>query len=177
MFVLIQGVSTTLQPDIVSNETAAEAWQAMKDCFDKDPQTPILFPSKSVLLKDFKIGQSIIVHTTNFENPWNRLATWSKQATDKKESYLYSTKLSGESEEFEGAVYLASLMDTYRHLYNPLAAREQPNYIDIRDFFISLAAEKSETNEGDKSLFVTNQKTQKTRECTWCRARGFKSDN
>jgi len=47
MFLLIQGVSSTLQPDIVSYETAAEAWQAMKDRFDKEtipPDTPSEIP-------------------------------------------------------------------------------------------------------------------------------------
>ena len=63
-----------------------------------------------------------------------------------------------EFEEFKGAVYLASLMDTHRDLCDTLAAREQREYIDVRDFFLSPAAEKSETKEGDKALFVPNKR-------------------
>ena len=82
-----------------------------------------------------------------------------------------------ESEEFKGAVYLASLMDTHRDLCDTFAAREQRDYVDVRDFFLSQAAEKSETKEGDKALFMPNKRIQKKQECTWCKARGFKFDN
>ena len=82
-----------------------------------------------------------------------------------------------ESEEFKGAVYLASLMDTHWDLCDTLAAREQRDYVDVRDFFLSRAAEKSETREGDKALFVTNRKEHKKRECTWLTAHSFKYDN
>ena len=82
-----------------------------------------------------------------------------------------------ESEEFKGAVYLASLMDTHRDLCDTLAAGEQRDYVDVRDFFLSRAAEKSETREGDKALLAPNRKEYKKRECTWCKARSFKYDN
>ena len=82
-----------------------------------------------------------------------------------------------ESEEFKGAVYLASLMDTHRDLCDTLAAREQRDYVDVRDFFLSRVAEKSETKEGDMRLFVPNKRIQKKQECTWYKARGFKFDN
>ena len=177
MFLLIQGVSSTLQQDIVAYETAAEAWQALKDRFDKETPNTDIISLKNVLLNDFQIGQNIVYHTTNFENAWNRLATRSKQATDKKTSFLYITKLMCESEEFKGAVYLASLMDTHRDLCDTLAAREQRDYVDVRDFFLSRAAEKSETGEGDKALSAQNRKEYKKRECTWCKARSFKYDN
>lgn len=43
MFLLIQSVSTTLQPDIVAHELVAEAWQVRKDQFDKEtPNTDII---------------------------------------------------------------------------------------------------------------------------------------
>ena len=74
MFLLIQGVSSRLQPDIVAYDTAAEAWQAMKDRFDKETPNTDIISRKNVLLNDFKIGQNIVDHTTNFENAWNRLA-------------------------------------------------------------------------------------------------------
>ena len=82
-----------------------------------------------------------------------------------------------ESEKFKGAVYLASLMDTHRDLCDTLAAREQRDYVDVRDFFLCPAAEQSETKEGDKALFVPNKRIPKKQECTWYRARGFKFDN
>ena len=161
MFLLIQGVSSTLQQDIVAYETGAEAWQALKDRFDKETPNTDIISLKNILLTDFQIGQNIVDHNTNFENAWNRLATRSKQATDKKTSFLYITKLMCEFEEFKGAVYLASLMDTHRDLCDTLAAREQCDYVDVRDFFLSRAAEKSETREGDKALFVPNRKEYK----------------
>ena len=68
MFLLIQGVSSTLQPDIVAYDTAAEAWQAMKDRVDKETPNTDLISRKKVLLNDFKIGQNIVDHTTTFEN-------------------------------------------------------------------------------------------------------------
>jgi len=165
MFLLIQGVSSTLQPDIVSYETAAEAWQAMKDRFDKETPNTDIISLKNVLLNDFKIRQNIADHTTNFKNAWNRLATRSKQATDNKKSFLYITRLMCESEEFKGAVYIASLMDTHQDLCNTLAAREQRDYVDVRDFFLSRAAEKAEPKEDDKALFVP-RKDQRKKECT-----------
>ena len=131
MFLLIQGVSSTLQPDIVVYDTAAEAGQAMKDHFDKETPNSDIISLKNVLLNDFKIRQNIVDHTTNFENAWNRLATRSNQATKNEKSFLYITKLMCESEELKGAVYLASLMDTHRDLCDTLAAREQRDYVDV----------------------------------------------
>ena len=177
MFLLMQGVSSTLQPDIVTYDTAAEVWQVMKDHFNKETPNSDIISLKNLLLNDFKIGQNIVYHTTNFENAWNRLATGSKQATKNQKSFLYITKLMCASEEFKGAVYLASLMDTHRDLCDTLAAREQRDYVDVADFFLSRAAEKSETKEGDKALFVPNKWIQKKKECTWCKASGFKFDN
>ena len=145
MFLLIQGVSSTLQPDIVAYDTEAEAWQGMKDRFDKETPNTDIISLKNVLLNNFKIGQNIVDHTTNFENAWNRLVTRSKQATKNEKSFLYITKLMSESEEFQGAVYLALLMDTHRDLCDTLAAWEQRDYVDVRDFFPTGAAEKSET--------------------------------
>ena len=166
MFLLIQGVSSTLQQDIVAYETAAKAWQALKDRFDKETPNTDIVSLKSILLNDFQIGQNIMDHSTNFESAWNRLATRSKQATDKKTSFLYITKLMCESAEFKVAVYLASLMDTHLELCDTLAAREQHDYVDVRDFFLSRAAEKSETREGDKALLVPNRKENKKKEWT-----------
>ena len=178
MFLLIQGVSSTLQPDIVAYETAAEAWPAMKDRFDKETPNTDISSLKNVLLNKFKIGQNIADDTNNFENDWNQLATQSKQAKEsKKGSFHYITRLMCESSEFKGAVYRASLMDTHRDLCDTLAAWEQCDYVDIRDCFLSQATGKSETKEGDKALFVPNKRIQKPRESTWCRARGFKYDN
>ena len=68
MFLLIQGVSSTLQPDIVAYDTAAQAWQAMKDRFDKETPNTDIISLKNVLLNDYKKGQNIVDHTTNFEN-------------------------------------------------------------------------------------------------------------
>ena len=75
MFLLIQEISSTLQQDIVSYETAAEAWQALKDRFNKETPNTDIISLKNVLLNDFQIGQNIVDHTTNFENAWNRLVT------------------------------------------------------------------------------------------------------
>ena len=122
MILLIQGVSSTLQPDIVAYDTAAETWQVMKYRFDKETPHTDIISLKNILLNDFKIGQNIVDHTTNFENAWNRLATRSKQATKNQKSFLYITKLMCESEEFNGAVYLPSLMDTHRDLCDTLTA-------------------------------------------------------
>ena len=163
MFLLIQAVSSTLQPDIVAYDTAAEAWQAIKDHFDKETPNTDIISLKNVLLNDFNIGQNIVDHTTNFENAWNRLALRSKQVTKKEKSFFYITKLMCESEEFKGAGYFASLMNTHRDLCDTLAAPEQRYYVDVRDFFLCRAAEKSETKEGDKALFVpTKSRTEKT---------------
>jgi len=71
MFLLIQGVSSTLQPDIVAYETAVDTWQAMKDRFEKETPNTNIISLKNVLLNDFKIEQNIADHTTNFENAWN----------------------------------------------------------------------------------------------------------
>ena len=60
MFLLIQGVSSRLQPDIVAYDTAAEAWQAMKDRFDKETPNTDIISRKNVLLNDFKIRQNIV---------------------------------------------------------------------------------------------------------------------
>jgi len=74
MFLLIQSVLTTLQPDIVAHEMVASAWQAPKDRFDKETPNTDIITLKNVLLTDFKTGQSVTDHTTSFENAWNRLA-------------------------------------------------------------------------------------------------------
>ena len=74
MFLLIQSVSTTLQPDIVALETVAGSWQALKDRFDKETPKTDIITLKNVLLTDFKTGQSVTDHTTSFENAWNRPA-------------------------------------------------------------------------------------------------------
>ena len=97
MFLLIQGVSSTLQPDIVAYDIVADAWQAMKDRFDKQTPNTDIISLKNVLLNDFKMGQNIVDHTTNFKNAWNRLVTRSKQATKNEKSFLYFTKLMCES--------------------------------------------------------------------------------
>ena len=68
-------------------------------------------------------------------------------------------------------------MDTHRDQCDNHAAREKCDYLYVRDFFLSRAAEKSQPKEGDKALFVPNKRIQKKQECTWCRARGFKFDN
>ena len=48
--------------------------------------------------------------------------------------------------------------------------------MNVEDFFLSRAAEKSETKEGDKALFVPNKRIQKEQECTGCRVRDLKFD-
>ena len=60
MFLLIQGVSSTLQQDIVAYETAAEAWQALKDRFNKETPNTDIISLKNVLLNDFQIGQNSV---------------------------------------------------------------------------------------------------------------------
>ena len=127
----------------------------MKDRFDKETPNTDIISLKNVLLNDFTIGQNMIDHTTNFKNAWNRLATRSKQGTKNEKSYLYITKVMCELEEFKGVVYLPSLMDTYRDLCDTLAAREQRDYVDVRDFFLSRAAEKSEIRKETRhSLYL-----------------------
>ena len=74
IFLLIQGVSSTLQQDIVAYETAAEARPALKDRFDKETPNADIISLKNILLNDFQIEQNIIDHNTNSENAWKRLA-------------------------------------------------------------------------------------------------------
>ena len=66
---LIQGVSSTLQPDIVAYDTAAEAWQAMKDSFDKETPNNDIISLKNVLLNDFKIGQTSSITQPTSKTP------------------------------------------------------------------------------------------------------------
>jgi len=46
-----------------------------------------------------------------------------------------------ESEEFKGVVHLASLIDCHQDLCDTFAAREQPDYVNVRDCFLSRATE------------------------------------
>ena len=56
MLLLIQGVSSTQQQDIVAYEIAAEAWPALKDRFDKETPNTDIISLKNILLNDFQIG-------------------------------------------------------------------------------------------------------------------------
>jgi len=99
----------------------ADAWQALKDRFDKETPNTDIITLKNVLLTDFKTGPSVTDHTSSFENAWNRLVARSSTATGDGKSFLHMTKLMCKSEEFKGAIYMASLMDSYPDLCNTLA--------------------------------------------------------
>ena len=137
MFLLIQSVSSALQPDIVVHESVADAWQALENRFDKDTPNTDIITLKNILLTNFDTSQNITDHTTSFENIWNRLAARSSTATNDNKFFLHITKLMCESEIFKDAIYMASLMDAYPDLCDTLAARGQQHYSEVRDFFLS----------------------------------------
>ena len=66
-------------------------------------------------------------------------------------------------------------MDTYPDLCDTLAARQQRQYIEVREFFLSRAAKKEEKKDEEKALLVSRRDNKK--EYRWCKKRGMKWDN
>ena len=67
-------------------------------------------------------------------------------------------------------------MDAYPDLCDTLAAHGQQHYSEVRDFFLSRAAEKAEKKDEEKAQFVPSR-NEKRNECTWYKKRGFRWDN
>ena len=53
MFLLIQSVSSALQPDIVAHESVVDAWQVLKNRFDKETPNTDIITLKNVILTNF----------------------------------------------------------------------------------------------------------------------------
>src|SRR5437588_113222 len=173
-FFLIQAVDNTFLQDVTS-DTAATAWQALKDRFDKETATTSMMLLEAVIKTKLTPGKNISEHVSNFENAWNRLAKRCASSKGKSDDdFLAAFKSVTHSEAAKGTFFMCSVKDIYPDLCDMLAARKEDRYADIRSFFLDRAAEKSEKNGDDKALFVPKSSN---KECSWCKKRKRKFDN
>ena len=66
-------VDHTIQPNIATLDTAANAWQALKDLYNREMPNTTITILKTVLNRKLEDGASMHEHLTNFNNDWSRL--------------------------------------------------------------------------------------------------------
>jgi hypothetical protein len=169
-FYLYQAVDSTFHGDVSASETAHGIWQALKDRFDKETPATNMMLLEAIWKIKLSSGQNISDHVTKFETAWNRLAQRcanprnSDGTTDQFRSVMKEVT---QSEVVKGTIFMLSAKELHPDLCDMLAARKDERYTDVRDFFVSRAAEKSSGKEEEKVLFVPGNKGNGTGECTW----------
>jgi hypothetical protein len=175
-FYLYQAVDSTFHADISASSTSHDAWKAFKDRFDKETPATNMILLEAIWKIKLSSNQTISDHTTKFETAWNRLAQRCANDRDSDgttDEFRTAMKAWTQSEAVKGTVYMLSVNDVHPDLCDMLSARKTTRYVDVRDYFLGRAAEKTEIKEEEKVLSVPRQKLH----CTWCAARGKKSDN
>ena len=75
-------VDHTILPNIATLDTAANAWQALKDLYDRETPNTTITLLKTVLSRKLEDGASMHDHLTNFNNDWSRLRERTSSSRD-----------------------------------------------------------------------------------------------
>jgi len=160
--------------------TAHEAWQALKDLYDRKTVNTTINLLKNISERKLPDGASLQDHLTGFHNNWIRLKDRSQQGRGELSRTLQALTASN---EVKAAFLLISLPSSMDNIVDNLQTKERVTYEDVRAKLLDISANKSVATAGNsktayrvqRSGEASRPKSPEEKDCTWCRKRKMRS--
>ena len=159
--------------------TAHEAWQALKDLYDRETVNTTINLLKNISERKLSEGASLPDHLTGFHNYWIRLKDRSQQGRGEPSRTLQALTASNEAKT---AFLLISLPSSMDNIVDNLQTKERVTYEDARAKLLDISANKSIATAGtayrvQRSGDTSRPKSPEEKDCTcsWCRKRKMRS--
>ena len=163
-------VDHTILPNIATLDTAANAWQALKDLYDRETPNTTITLLKTVLNRKLEDGASMHDHLTNFNNDWSRLRERTSSSKDELgKSFLTLTQ----SNHAKAAFLLVSLPESMNNIIDNLQTKANPTFGNVHARLLDLNANHTLPSKGEKAYWVqksgADNNGANSKECTWCK--------
>jgi hypothetical protein len=172
---LVQGVSAEHLPIIISNTTAHDGWQALKDQYDCNTANTTISLLKTVTDPRRFNGGSISEHLTAFTHRWQRLN--SRCATSKSEIADALSNFTN-SQQVKAGFLLISLSSEMDNIVDNLQTKADLSYANIHARLMDLPANKSTSSTTDDKAYKAGSSSASTsdKSCTFCKKKGWKHE-
>ena len=146
--------------ELITNcDTAAEAWRALKDRFDR--QNATAFHGMLAQLVSLRMDPSTSMkdHLTAFDTFWTRFRMRT-QASKDSEKLVRLFKPVGDSDEAKAAFHLLSLPSSLSHVVDNLQTKDNLTYSDTYQKLLDLNSTNSDIHPTESQAFIVKGRPQ-----------------